>query len=193
MSTVRVEISLPAWLEHRLESLPRLPDRTARMRLAVALAAENVARGTGGPFGALVADPRTGQVLSLGVNVVVPSGNCTAHAEMVALQLAQARVGDLGTAAGEGLELVTSVEPCTMCLGAVVWSGVSTLVCGARDEDARAVGFDEGPKPPQWVEQLASRGISVVLDLCREQSRAVLRDYAARGGPIYGARMTAAT
>jgi tRNA(Arg) A34 adenosine deaminase TadA len=193
VSAARVEICLPGWLEQRLETLPRVPDRTSRMRLAVQLAAENVARGTGGPFGALVADPRTGQVLSLGVNVVVATGNCTAHAEMVALQLAEASVGSLALTSAGGFELVTSVEPCTMCLGAVVWSGVSTLVCGARDEDARAVGFDEGPKPLQWVEQLASRGISVVLDLCREESRAVLRDYAEHGGTIYGARLLSAT
>jgi tRNA(Arg) A34 adenosine deaminase TadA len=185
MVALRVEIALPAWLEQRLSTPLVVPTRAGRMRLAVDLARENVRRGTGGPFGAVVADSRTGEVMSLGVNAVVPTGNCTAHAEMLALQLAEARVGGYDLGAGEGFELVTSVEPCVMCLGAVVWSGVRTLVCGARDEDARAVGFDEGPKPIRWVEELGSRGITVVLDLHRARSADVLREYARLGGPIY--------
>jgi tRNA(Arg) A34 adenosine deaminase TadA len=182
---VRVEIALPDWLEQRLSSPLVVPTRAARMRLAIDLARENVRRGTGGPFGALVADSRSNEVVSLAVNAVVPSGNCTAHAEMLALQLAEARVGGYDLGAADGFELVTSVEPCVMCLGAVVWSGVRTLVCGARDEDARAIGFDEGPKPPRWVEELGCRGITVVLDLQRASAADVLEEYARLRRPIY--------
>jgi len=184
-----VQVAVPSWLEPMLADPPVLARRTDRMRLAIALARENVDRGTGGPFGALVAQTTTGRVVAAGVNVVVASHNSTAHAEMVALQLAEARVGafDLGTAAEGPYELVSSVEPCVMCLGAVLWSGVSTLICAARDEDALAIGFDEGPKPSHWVDAVGSRGIAVVLDLLRQESVAVLEEYRARGGPIYNA------
>jgi tRNA(Arg) A34 adenosine deaminase TadA len=185
VAALRVEIALPDWLEQRLATPVVVPSRAGRMRMAIDLARENVRRGTGGPFGALVADSRTGEIVSLGVNAVVPTGNCTAHAEMLALQLAEARVGGYDLGAGQGFELVTSVEPCVMCLGAVVWSGVRTLVCGARDEDARAVGFDEGPKPARWVEELGRRGITVVLDLQRASAADVLREYARLGRPVY--------
>jgi tRNA(Arg) A34 adenosine deaminase TadA len=74
------------------------------------------------------------------------------------------------------------------CFGATTWSGVRRLVCGARDEDARAIGFDEGPKLPDWVGALEERGISVVRDTCRDEAAAVLRDYAESGGLIYNAR-----
>ena len=70
-----------------------LADREDRMRLAIRLASENVARGTGGPFGAAVIERDTGRVVSVGVNVVVPSGCSLAHAEAMALALAQQAAG----------------------------------------------------------------------------------------------------
>jgi tRNA(Arg) A34 adenosine deaminase TadA len=75
-----------------------------------------------------------------------------------------------------------------MCLGAISWSGARRVVCGARESDARAIGFDEGPKLSDWVSALASRGIEVIRDVCRSEAREVLRRYAEAGGPIYNAR-----
>jgi tRNA(Arg) A34 adenosine deaminase TadA len=69
-----------------------------------------------------------------------------------------------------------------MCFGAIPWSGVRQLVCGARASDAEAIGFDEGPKPARWVAALEARGIKVVRDIQRAEARAVLREYA---GPLY--------
>jgi tRNA(Arg) A34 adenosine deaminase TadA len=160
------------------------------MRYVVDLAQRNVGHGTGGPFAAAVIETTTGVVRSVGVNLVVAEANSTAHAEMIAIQLAQADLGshDLAIAPGGPYELVCSVEPCTMCLGAVVWSGVHTLVCGATDGDARAIGFDEGPKPPDWVSALRQRGIAVHREVLRPDAVAVLQAYAAAGGTIYNAR-----
>src|SRR5918997_213949 len=91
---------------------------------------------------------------------------------------------------GEGqpsYELVTSTEPCSMCFGAIPWSGVRHLVCGARGEDAEAVGFDEGTKPAEWVRSLEERGITVERDVLRDEAASVLRECAERGGEIYNA------
>ena len=80
---------------------------------------------------------------------------------MVAIMVAQQLVGDFDLC-GEGqppYELVASTEPCAMCLGAIPWSGVRYLVCGARSEDAQRIGFDEGPKPVEWVRSLEKRGM----------------------------------
>lgn len=75
-----------------------------------------------------------------------------------------------------------------MCLGATPWSGVRHLVCGARDEDARAVGFDEGSKTSEWVGALEDRGITVQQDVLREEAARILQEYAERGGEIYNSR-----
>lgn len=75
--------------------------------------------------------------------------------------------------------------------GVVVWSGVRRLVCGARDSDACAVGFDEGPKPDDWISALKARGISVLRDVGRAASIRAPGNYAAQGGVIYNARQGA--
>jgi hypothetical protein len=62
------------------------------------------------------------------------------------------------------------------------------VVCGARDEDVRAIGFDEGPKPPGWAGQLETRGIQVVRDVLRAEAKGVLDLYAQSGGLIYNPR-----
>ena len=159
-----------------------------RMGVVVGASRENIKRQTGGPFGAGAFDGG-GKLISLGVNIVEASNCSVLHAEIVAIALAQKALGryDLSDGGKEDYELVTSTEPCAMCFGAVPWSGVSTLVCGARDEDARSIGFDEGPKLADWVEALESRGITVVRDVLREEAAAVLREYAEGGGTIYNA------
>ena len=104
--------------------------------------------------------------------------------------VAQQLVGDfdLGGEGQPSYELVASTEPCSMCFGAIPWSGIRHLVCGARGEDAEAVGFDEGTKPAEWVRALEERGITVERDALRDEAASVLREYAERGGEIYNAR-----
>jgi tRNA(Arg) A34 adenosine deaminase TadA len=72
-----------------------------------------------------------------------------------------------------------------MCLGAIPWSGVKSVLCGATDADARGIGFDEGAKPRAWIKALAARGIEVVRGVDRRSAQKVLQDYAASGGIIY--------
>ncbi len=160
------------------------------MRFVVSLASMNVAKATGGPFGAAVFERRTGRLVAIGVNLVESARCSHAHAEMVALANAQHTVGhfDLGADGMPEYELVTSCEPCAMCYGAILWSGVRRVLCGARGKDAEAIGFDEGPKPKHWVGELNRRGISVVRDLCRKDAVTVLQDYKSSGGVIYNAR-----
>jgi tRNA(Arg) A34 adenosine deaminase TadA len=178
---------LPEWVGELLDEPGRpLPTLEERMRLVIRLASENVARGTGGPFGAAVFDLERHALIAPGVNMVVPANSSVLHAEIVALVLAQQVLEHFDlSATGMECELLTSTEPCAMCLGAVTWSGAKRLVCGARDSDAREIGFDEGAKPAHWVRELTQRGIEVVRDVCREEAAAVLRAYSERGGEVY--------
>lgn len=182
-------LNVPDWLP-ALGDGRNFPQPEQRMRFVVGLSRRNFEEHSGGPFGAAVFESESGRLLAAGVNCVVPARNSVAHAEILALALAQQEVGcyDLGAPGMPAHEIVCSTEPCLMCLGAVIWSGVRRVVCAARGADAVAVGFDEGPKPDAWIEELRRRGIHVVRDLCREEAVAVLRDYAAGGGPIYNAR-----
>lgn len=186
-----LRLALPPWVEdYTGNAARRFAGVEERVRLTVGLARENAARGTGGPFGAGVFRARDGKLIAAGVNLVVPCGCSSAHAEIVALSLAQRVMGshDLGADGLPDLELVSSAEPCAMCLGAIPWSGVRGLVCAARDEDARAIGMDEGDKPADWPRRLEQRGIRVVRDVCREESARVLRAYRDAGGFIYNGR-----
>lgn len=189
MSYPEVTLRLPAWVpEAIVETVyPTLEDR---MRLVVELSRRNVLRGTGGPFGAAIFERESGRLVAPGVNMVVNSGCSVYHAEMVAIMIAQGVIGtfDLGGAGLPDHELVTSTEPCAMCLGATPWSGVRRLVCAARDEDARAVGFDEGSKMDEWAPALEERGITVMRDVLREDAVSVLQGYAEQGGEVYNSR-----
>jgi len=184
-------LRLPAWVQDCPElATPEYPQPEDRMRLVIALARRNVQERTGGPFGAAVFDMRTNRLVAPGVNLVVPLNCSIAHAEVVALALAQQLAAryDLGATQELAYELVCSTEPCSMCLGAIPWSGVRSILCGAREEDARKVGFDEGPKAPRWYTELEARGIRVVRDLLRAEAADVLQQYADDGGEIYNGR-----
>ncbi|GAB0148860.1 nucleoside deaminase [Marichromatium sp. PS1] len=190
-----IHITHPDWLAGLLASRATpLPDPEAQMALVLTLAETNVRQRSGGPFGAAVFARADGRLLGAGVNRVSPSHCSLAHAEMLALASAQQRLGDddLGRACPGGCVLVSSAEPCAMCMGAIPWSGVDALYCGARDSDVRAIGFDEGDKPADWVAHYAHRGIAVTRDLLRPRAIAVLEAYVAGGGVRYGPAATSA-
>lgn len=107
----------------------------AAMRQALACAAEASASGDV-PIGAVVLDA-DGQVIGTGVNVRERDADPTGHAEVVALRQAARARGEWRLS---GCTLVVTLEPCTMCAGAVVLSRVDRLVFGAYDDKAGAVG-----------------------------------------------------
>lgn len=181
----RLEIPLPEWLLRYAESADDLPDVAARMDFVVGAARLSTQKG-GGPFAAAVFGAHGGLV-ALGVNLVTGLRLSILHAEVVALTVAQARLRSFDLGAGHAAcELVSSAEPCAMCLGAVHWSGVKRLVVGARGPDVETNGFDEGPKPSDWSGELERRGIEVVRDVRRAEAVRVIADYVRGGGPIYG-------
>jgi tRNA(Arg) A34 adenosine deaminase TadA len=182
-----ITIALPTWVDDVVE-WDRRYDEADRMDLAIALSRVNVERGTGGPFGAAVFESDSGVLIGVGVNCVETFNNAILHGEVVAIMFAQRRIGSftLGGPAAPARELVSSCEPCAMCLGATLWSGVRRLTYAASRADAAAVGFDEGPVFPESYTYLERRGIRIDRDLRREEAAAVLRQYRDAGGLIYG-------
>ena len=186
-----IVLRLPEWLEKFLSDMNRIfPTVEERMDFVIEIARLNVQHQTGGPFAAAVFEQTSGRLIAPGVNMVETTNCSAAHAEIVSISMAQKSIGfyDLGAKGYPSMELVSSTEPCAMCLGAIPWSGIRRLVVGARDEDARAIGFDEGFKTANWVQCLKERGINVVQDVLRSKAVVVLKDYAENGGLIYNAR-----
>ena len=184
MTFPAIALELPPWIHDICEPGSLYPSIEDRIDFTFTLARNNFERETGGPFGAAVFD-REGRLLAPGVNLVVPTNIAAAHAEIMAIGIAGRVVGsfDLGPT-----ELVASTDPCAMCLGAVPWSGVHRLVCGARTEDAAAIGFEEGDRMADWVARLERRGIEVIREVKRAEGAALLSDYARSGGVIYNGR-----
>ena len=178
-------ITGPGWIDEVVDWNGLYPGDRDKMRLTIELAKQNVLRRTGGPFGAAIFDRASGRLVSIGVNSVVRLNNSASHAEMLAIMFAQARLGSY-TLQDSGLdhELVTSCDPCAMCLGAALWSGVRRLVAGAGRDDAAAIDFDEGPVFAESYAYLESRGITITRGVLRAEAAAILELYREQGGPI---------
>jgi len=187
-----VELTLPHWVAEVIgDPAQTYATLEARMDLAIRLAARNIEEG-GGPFGAGVFDMESGRLVAPGVNRVLSAHCSVAHAEALAIMVAQQACGtfDLSADALPPLELVTSAQPCIQCFGILWWSGVRRVVIGATKEDVEALtGFVEGPLPLDWEGKLASRdplpAMAVVHGVLRSKAREVLRRYAENGGVIY--------
>ncbi|PFG18347.1 tRNA-adenosine deaminase [Propionicimonas paludicola] len=121
------------------------------------------------PVGAVVLDA-SGALIASGVNERELTGDPTAHAEVVALRRAADAVGSWRL---DGCTLVVTLEPCTMCAGAIVASRVERLVFGAFDEKAGAVSslWDVIRDP-----RLNHR-VEVVAGIDAEASSRLLRDF----------------
>jgi tRNA(Arg) A34 adenosine deaminase TadA len=186
------ELTLPDWADAALRDAPsQLLDPAARMRWVIELARTNFQRDTGGPFAAAVFEEDSGRVVAIGVNRVVAGRCSSAHAEVMALSLAQRALGvhDLGGPGMPGHQIVVNWCPCAMCCGAICWSGVrSVVIAGSGPELEALTGFDEGPIHPTWEEELRRRGIAVSDGLLRGEAIAAFREFSTSGRPVYNAR-----
>lgn len=105
---------------------------------AVRLAAENVAGGKGGPFGAVIV--KDGEIIARGVNQVLGSKDPTMHAEVDAIRNACKRLNHFEL---KDCVIYSSCEPCPMCLGAIYWARPKALFFAADRNTAARHGFDD--------------------------------------------------
>ena len=187
-----LEITLPDWAIAENDSLPEfIPDIEERMRVAIRFSRLNFENQTGGPFAAGIFEKTTGKVVLVGVNRVVPLNMSSAHAEIVAITLAQQKLNtfDLGGPDMPEYQLVVNGRPCAMCFGSIPWSGIRSVVVGASgDQIEKLTGFDEGPIHPNWKSELEKRGIEVIEDVLAEEACEVFRDFGDSDQPVYNGR-----
>lgn len=117
---------------------PGSDPRVEFMRRAIALSRLKMRAGEGGPFGAVVV--HDGRIVGEGWNRVLASRDPTAHAEVVAIREACARLGSYRL---DGAEIYATSEPCPMCLGAILWARIGRLYYANTRADAAAIGFDD--------------------------------------------------
>ncbi|MDG2181863.1 MAG: nucleoside deaminase [Mariniblastus sp.] len=186
------EVSLPQWAVDENRLLPEfIPDVEQRMREVIRFAELNLDKKTGGPFAAGIFEKNSGKVVGIGVNRVVPSNNSSAHAEIVAISLAQTKLAtfDLGGPGMPDFQIVVNGRPCAMCCGALPWSGVRSLVIGASGERIESLtGFDEGAVHPNWQQELETRGIEVIENVLAKEAEVVFQRFRDSDEPVYNGR-----
>jgi tRNA(Arg) A34 adenosine deaminase TadA len=183
MLPLQIHLTLPPWIDELADIGRRYASDDERVGLAIELSRQNVERGGGGPFGAAVFDAVSGRLVAVGVNRVVSQNCSVAHAEMMAIMIAQQRLSrNRMNEDGGHYVLATSSQPCCQCYGAMVWAGIDELLIGARSDDVEELTeFDEGPLPADWIGELERRGIAVRRDILRDQARTVLAAYGTSG------------
>ncbi len=158
-----------------------MADRDAQlgfMRRAAGLAAEGMAGGQGGPFGAVIV--RDGAILGKGCNRVIASADPTAHAEVEAIRAACAK---LGTFDLSGSDIYASCEPCPMCLGAILWARIGRIFYACNRGDAARIGFDDD----QFYRELALDPADRAVPLVRlevDEARAVFDAWQAKADKV---------
>jgi tRNA(Arg) A34 adenosine deaminase TadA len=141
------------------------------MRRAVAISAERMRAGLGGPFGAVVV--RDGNILAEGFNAVTSGNDPTAHAEVVAIREACRKLGRFSLA---GCELYSSCEPCPMCLGAIYWARIDRVYFANTREDAAVIGFDDDHIYREFALPIAARTIPFV-HLPLDEARSAFKEW----------------
>ena len=135
---LKITLKMESTTRKYLEETTQFSSEDAKfMEMAICLSEENIDTG-GGPFGAVIV--RDGEVIATGTNRVVPNSDPTAHAEVMAIRNACAK---LGTFQLTGCTVYSSCEPCPMCLSALYWAGVSRICYGNTKDDAKAIDFDD--------------------------------------------------
>lgn len=107
------------------------------MKMACDISYANIDKG-GGPFGAVIV--KENEVISTGANSVTLLNDPTAHAEVLAIRNACARLKNFKL---DGCVVYSSCEPCPMCLSALYWAGVKKIFYGNTKEDAAAIDFSD--------------------------------------------------
>lgn len=148
------------------------------MARAIQLSMDNVMSGNGGPFGAVVV--RQGSIIAEGINRVAASNDPTAHAEMIAIREACAKLSSFEL---KGCELYSSCEPCPMCLGACYWARLERIYFGNTAADASSIGFDDSFIYRELTLDVGQRSIPMV-PIMREQALTAFRAWQQRPDKI---------
>ena len=134
----------------------------------------NIEKGYG-PFFAAIYDDE-GNLISEASNSVMKDGCSNNHAEINAIKIAEEKLGCYDLSKFK-LTIFITAEPCIMCAGAIMWSGIKRVVFSVFTDDVEKItGFDEGFKS-NWIEEFNKRGIEVIGGIEDNLGKEVLKKY----------------
>ena len=144
---------------------------------------ENFTKEGSGPFVAAIYDSK-GKLIVKTANSVVNEQCSNNHAEMNSIRAAEQILGTYDLSEFN-LKLYVTAEPCIMCLGGIMWSGIKEVYFGVTSKDVEEItGFDEGFKP-NWLDEFKKRGIVVYGNIEPELGKQQLKNYINNGKKIY--------
>ena len=136
-----------------------------------------------GPFLAAIYDS-DGNLIAKSANSVVNESCSNNHAEINAIKMAEEKLGTYDLSP-YNLSLYVTSEPCMMCLGGIMWSGIKAVYYGVSSEQvSKITGFDEGFKQ-NWLNEFEKRGITVYGQIETDTGEKVLKDYMTQGHMVY--------
>lgn len=136
-----------------------------------------------GPFVAAIYDDKGNLIVKV-ANSVVNEHNSNNHAEMNAIKMAEKKLGTYDLAP-YNLSLYVTAEPCMMCIGGIMWSGIKAVYYGVPSKDVEEItGFDEGFKP-NWFKEFKKRGITVYGNIESQLGKRELYKYVNAGKKVY--------
>lgn len=140
-------------------------------------------RNGSGPFLAAIYN-NNNQLIAQTANSVISECCSNNHAEINVIKEAQKKLQTYDLSA-YNLSLYVTAEPCMMCLGAIMWSGIKAVYYSVPSRRVEEItGFDEGFKP-NWLEEFKKRGITVYGNIAQDEGEQVLRNYVAEGYTVY--------
>lgn len=144
---------------------------------------EDLTNNGAGPFVAAIYDA-DGNLIAKEANSVVNDTCSNCHAEMNTIRAAEKKLGTYDLS-NYNLSLYVSAEPCIMCLGGIMWSGIKNIYYGVSSKRVEEItGFDEGFKP-NWFDEFKRRGITVYGNIESEAGEEALRKYVESGKVVY--------
>lgn len=148
------------------------------MKRAIELSKNNMEKGSGGPFGAVIV--KDGKIIGEGWNKVTSINDPTAHAEVEAIREACKNLKNFDLS---GAEIYTSCEPCPMCLSAIYWARLSKIYFANTKKDAAAINFDDDFLYQEIPKDLSLRKIPTV-QILREEALKVFKDWERKSDKI---------
>ncbi|MGZ3746017.1 MAG: nucleoside deaminase [Pseudobdellovibrionaceae bacterium] len=141
------------------------------MKKAIQLSLENMRKGAGGPFGAVIV--KDGKIIGSGWNKVTSTNDPTAHAEIVAIREACSTLNNFDLS---NTEIYTSCEPCPMCLSAIYWARIDKIYYANTRHDAANINFDDDFLYQEIPKSLKDRKIPMI-QCCHDDAISVFKEW----------------
>jgi guanine deaminase len=141
------------------------------MKKAIQLSQENMQKGAGGPFGAVIV--KNGKVIGEGWNKVTSTNDPSAHAEVVAIREACKSINHFDLS---GAEIYTSCEPCPMCLSAIYWARIDKIYYANTRQDAADIDFDDDFLYQEIPKDIKDRKVPMI-QCCHDEALGVFKEW----------------